>query len=147
MLVVITFSIGMRNYGRFQEKIDVSRAISIEIFLKLQWRMICWILMSLFFGTCAGKVLRPLPVRWEFLSPGWVKINTYGVVRGYLSLVTFGGIFRRSIRGLYVGSLHFLTFRLLWLLSFMKLYICYGESLRIVYSDYANYTFAFVYYT
>ena len=52
-----------------------------------------------FFGinTRTGKVFRPLPVRWEFPSPGWVKINTDGTVRGYFGLVTCGGIFRGSI--------------------------------------------------
>jgi len=42
-----------------------------------------------FFGinTRTGKVLRHLPVRWEFPSPGWVKINTDGVARGILVLL------------------------------------------------------------
>jgi len=45
-----------------------------------------------FFGinTRSGKVLRPLPNRWEFSSPTWVKINTNGAT-------TCGGIFRGSI--------------------------------------------------
>jgi len=53
-----------------------------------------------FFGinTRSGKVLRPLHVRWEFPSPGWVKINTDGVARGYPGLATCGGIFRGSMR-------------------------------------------------
>ena len=60
-LAVITISIWMiwhmRNYAIYQDKIDVSRAISVikdltcvwEIRLKLQRRMICWISMSLSF--------------------------------------------------------------------------------------------------
>ena len=58
-----------------------------------------------FFGikTCSGKVLRPLPVRWEFSSPGWVKINTDGAVRGYPSLATCGGIFHGSM-GEFIGA-------------------------------------------
>ena len=37
--------------------------------------------------TRSGKVLRPLPVRWEFPSPGWVKINIDEAVRGILVLL------------------------------------------------------------
>jgi len=46
-----------------------------------------------FFGinTRRGKVLRPLPVRWEFPSPGWVKTNTDGAA-------SCGGIFRESTK-------------------------------------------------
>jgi len=44
-----------------------------------------------------GKVLRALPVRWEFPSPDWVKIDIDGAVRGYPGLATCGGIFRGSI--------------------------------------------------
>jgi len=48
-----------------------------------------------FFGinTRTGKFLHPLLVRWEFPSPGWVKINTDGAARGYPGLTTCGGIF------------------------------------------------------
>ena len=44
-----------------------------------------------FFGinTCTGKVLRPLPIRWEFPSTCWVKINTDGAVRGYHDLAMY----------------------------------------------------------
>jgi len=53
-----------------------------------------------FFGinTRSGKVLSHIPVRWEFLSPDWVKINTNGSTRGSPGLATCGGIFRRSMR-------------------------------------------------
>jgi len=46
--------------------------------------------MIKFFGinTHTGKVFRPLLVRWEFPSPGWIKINTDGAARGYSSLAT-----------------------------------------------------------
>jgi len=52
-----------------------------------------------FFGinTRIGKGFNPLLVRWEFPSPGWVKINNVGIVRGYPSLTTCGGIFHRSM--------------------------------------------------
>jgi len=77
-LVVITFSIWMlwrlRNYARFEDNIEVSRAISIIKYLThlvgnsskvsvkndiLDFNVIK------FFGinTCTGKVLRPLCVR------------------------------------------------------------------------------------
>jgi len=41
-----------------------------------------------FFGinTRSGNVLSPLPIRWEFFSLGWVKINTDGVARVLLVL-------------------------------------------------------------
>ena len=42
-----------------------------------------------FFGinTRTSKVLRPLPVRWEFPSRGWVKINTDGVLGDIMVLL------------------------------------------------------------
>ena len=45
-----------------------------------------------FFGinTHSGKVLRPLPVRWEFPSLGWVKINADGAARGILVCLLMG---------------------------------------------------------
>jgi len=54
-------------------------------------------------NTRTGKVLCPLPVRWEFHSPGWVKINTDGVPRGYLGFSTCRGIFRGST-GEFIGA-------------------------------------------
>ena len=82
--------------------------------------------MIKFFGinTRTGKVLHPLPIRWEFPSPGWVKIHIDGAARGYPGLATCGGIFRGSIwENLLELSLRSLKFRLLWLLSFMELYM------------------------
>ncbi|XP_068483388.1 uncharacterized protein [Phaseolus vulgaris] len=43
-----------------------------------------------------GKVLRPLPIRWEFPSPDWVKINIDGATRGYPGLATCGGLLFRG---------------------------------------------------
>jgi len=42
-----------------------------------------------FFGinTRSGKVICPFPVRWKFLSPGCVKINIDGAIRGILVLL------------------------------------------------------------
>ena len=40
--------------------------------------------------------LRPLPVKWEFPSLGWVKINIDGATRRYLGLATYweyGGVY------------------------------------------------------
>jgi len=58
-----------------------------------------------FFGikTRNGKILRPLPIRWEFPSPGWVKINTHRAARRYLGLATCGGFFRGSM-GEFIGA-------------------------------------------
>jgi len=84
--------------ARFQDKIEVSRAISVIKDLTYLVRnsskasmkndMLDLNLIK-FFGinTHSGKVFRPLLVRWEFPSPGWVKINTNGAVRGILVLV------------------------------------------------------------
>ena len=56
--------------------------------------------MLKFFGinTRSSKVLRSLPVRWEFPSLGWVKINICGAARGYPDLAICGGIFHESMR-------------------------------------------------
>ena len=45
--------------------------------------------MIKFFGinTRSGKVICPFPVRWKFLSPGCVKINIDGAIRGILVLL------------------------------------------------------------
>ena len=70
----------MRNYARFQDKIEVSRTISV---IKDLTRIVGNLSKALmkndildfnvikFFGinTRTGKVLRPLPI-WEFASPG-----------------------------------------------------------------------------
>jgi len=71
----------MRNYARFQDKIDVSRAISIikdltclvgnsfKASMKndiLNFNMIKFVGIN----TRTGKVFHPLPIRWKFPSPG-----------------------------------------------------------------------------
>jgi len=92
-LVVITFSIWMlwhvRNNARFRDKIEVSRTISVIKDLtclvgksskaSIKNDMMDFNVIK-FFGinNRASKVLRPLPVRWELPSPGWVKINIDG---------------------------------------------------------------------
>jgi len=131
----------MRNYACFRDKIEVSRAISIiknlthlvGDFSKASMKndMLDFNVIK-FFGinTRTGKVLRHLPVRCQFLKPCWVKIKTGGAVRGYLSLVTCGGVFRGSMRGFIELSLRFLKFRLLWLLSFMGLYMLWRKLKR-----------------
>jgi len=107
-LVVITFSIWMiwrmRNYARFQDKIEVSKAISVIKDLtcvmgnsskaSMKNDMLDFNVIK-FFGikTRNGKVLCPLPIRWKFPSSGRVKINTDGAARGYPGLATCGGIF------------------------------------------------------
>jgi len=83
-------------------------------------------------NTRSGKVLHPLPVRWEFPSPGWVKINIDGTTRGSPGLVACGGIFRGSM-GYFIGgfSISFI-FRLFWLLNFMELYMSLKKLKRWV---------------
>ena len=128
----------MRNYAIFQDKIDVSRAISVIKDLtclvgnssnaSMKNDMLHFNEIK-FFGinTRTGKVLRPLSVRLDFPSLGWVKINTDGAAKGYPGLATCGGIFRGSMGSLLVLSLHFLKFILLWLLSFMELYMLWRK--------------------
>jgi len=117
-LVVITFFIWMiwhiRNYARFQDKIEISMVVlvikdlsclvgkSSKVSVKndmMDFNMIK------FFGinNPIGKVLCLLLVRWVFPSPGWVKINTDGAARGYSGLATCGGIFRGSM-GEFIGA-------------------------------------------
>jgi len=103
----------MRNYARFQDKNDVSRAISVIKYLtclvenlfkaSIKNDMLNFNVIK-FFGinTCTGKVLRLCPVRWEFRSPGWVKINTDEADRGYTGFATCGDIFRGSM-GKFIG--------------------------------------------
>jgi len=71
----------MRNYVRFQDKIDVSRAISVIKDLtclvgnsskaSMNNNMLDFNVIK-FFGinNCTGKVLRHFPVRWKFPSSG-----------------------------------------------------------------------------
>jgi len=54
-------------------------------------------------NTRTDKVLRPLPVRLEFPSLGWVKINIDGAIRGYPGLVACGSIFRGSMEE-FIGA-------------------------------------------
>jgi len=106
--------LAFENYARFLVKIDVSRIIlvikdltclvgnSSKSFMRND--MFDFNVLK-FFGTKtrSGKVLSPLPVRWEFPSPGWVKININGAARGSPGLVTCGGIFHGSM-GEFVGG-------------------------------------------
>jgi len=104
----------MKNYARFQDKIDVFRAISIIEDLtclvgnsskaSMKNDMMDFNVVK-FFGinTRTGKVFHPLLDRWEFPSPGWIKINTDGIARGYPCLATCGGIFHGSI-GEFIGA-------------------------------------------
>jgi len=98
----------MRKFARFQDKIKVSQAISVIKDLtclvgnpskaSMKNDMLDFNVIK-FFGinTRTGKVLRPLPVRCEFPSPGWVKINTDVIARGYPGFVICGGIFCGSM--------------------------------------------------
>ena len=81
-----------------------------------------------FFGikTRSSKVFCPLPVRWEFPSPDWVKINV-GAARGILILL-FVEVFSVGVwENLLVFFQRLLKFRLLWLLSFMELSILWRK--------------------
>ena len=98
--------------------IEVFRTISV---IKYLTRLV---------NTRTGKVHRPLPVRWEFPSPGWVKINIDGATWRYSGRATCGGIFCGSMGNLLELSMRFLKFRMLWLLSFMRLYMLWRKLKR-----------------
>jgi len=99
----------MRNSTRFQDRIEVFRAISVIKDLtclvgssskaSIKNDILDFNVIK-FFGinTRTGKVLRPLPVRWEFPSPGRIKSNIDGEAKGYHGLATCGSIFRGSMR-------------------------------------------------
>jgi len=98
----------MKNYARFQNKIEVSMAILVIKDLtcivgnssktSMKNDMFDFNVFKCFgINTRTGKVLRPLPIIWEFPSAGWVKINTDGAFRGYPGFATCGGIFRGSM--------------------------------------------------
>jgi len=102
----------MRNYSRFHDKIDVSRAISIIKDLTCVVRnssnlmkndMLDFKVIKFFSSnTCTGKVLHPLPVIWEFPSLEWVKNNIDGAARGYPDLASYGGLFHWRM-GEFIG--------------------------------------------
>jgi len=88
----------MRNYARFQDKIEVFKAISVIKYLTclvgnsskvlMKNDMLDFNVIKFFvIMTHSGKVLRPLLIRWKFPSRGWVKINIDGTARGILILL------------------------------------------------------------
>jgi len=114
----------MRNYARFQDKIEVSKANLVIKDLtclvgnssKVSMKNNMFDLNVLkFFGinTCTGKVLRHLLVRWEFPSPGWVKINTDGMQGDILVLLLVEVFFVGLWENLLELFLRFLEFILL----------------------------------
>ena len=131
----------MRNYARFQDKIEASRAILVIKDLtylvgnsskaSMKNDMFNFnVLKSFGINIRTGKVLRPLPVRWEFPSPGCVKINTDGLLGDILVLLLAEVFFVRVWGNLLELFLRFLKFRLLWLLSFMGLYMLWRKLKR-----------------
>ena len=131
------------NYAQFQDKIEVSRAISVikdltclvENSSKVPMKndMLDFNVIKLFgINTCSDKVLRLLLVRWEFLLSGWVKINTDGVARGILVLLLIEVFFMGVWENVLVFSLRFLKFGLLLLLSFMESYMIWRKLKRCV---------------
>jgi len=77
-------------------------------------------------NTRTGKVLRPLPIIWEFPSLGWVKTNTDGAARRYHGLATCGGIFRESM-GEFIGTFS-VFFEVQTDYCVLWGYTCYGGS-------------------
>jgi len=106
----------MRNYARFQDKIDVSRAILVIKDLtclvgnsskaSMKNDMVDFNVIK--FLVLVGKVLCPLTVRWEFPSADWVRNNIDGATKGYPGLSTCGGIFYGSMEEFIGGFSVFL---------------------------------------
>jgi len=132
----------MQNYARFQDKIEVSTAISVikdltflvgnSFKASMKNDMLDFNVIK-FFGinTRTGKVLHPLFVRWEFPSPDWVKINIDGAVRGYPDLATCGGIFRGSM-GEFIGAFSaFLEVQIVLIAEFYEVIHAMEEAQKI----------------
>ena len=144
---MIIFSIWMilcmRNYVRFQVKIDLSMAIStINDFTCLVGNsskssmindMFDFKVLKFFdINTRSGKVLHPLLVRWEFSSPVRLKLILM-MLLGILLILLLVVVFSMRVCGsLLVIYLLFLIFRLLCLLSFMELYMLLKKLKRCV---------------
>ena len=92
LAVIIWMIWRMRNYARFQDKIEVSSAILVIKDLiclvgnsskaSMKNDMFDFNVLK-FFGinTRTGKVLHPLLVRWEFPSPAMLKLTLMGLLR------------------------------------------------------------------
>jgi len=108
----------MRNYVRFQVKMDLSMTISTNkdfTYLvgnscksSIRNGMFDFNVLK-FFGIRSVKVLHPLLVRWEFPSLGWVKINIDGATKGSPGLAICSGIFRGRMREFIGGFSAFLN--------------------------------------
>ena len=141
----------MRNYARFQDKIEVSREILVikdltclvgnfkdltclvgNLFKASMKNDMLDFNVIKFFGinTRSSKVLRPLPVRWEFFHQFELKLTLMGAARGILVLLLVEVFSVGVWESLLVFSMHFLKFRRLWLLSFMKLYMLWRKLKR-----------------
>ena len=85
-----------------------------------------------FFGINirTDKVLRSFSVRWEFPSPGWLKLTLMGLIGDILVLLLMEIFFMGVWENLLELFLCFLKFRLLWLLSFMWLYMLWMKLKR-----------------
>jgi len=66
----------------------------------------------------------------KFLSPNWVKINIDEALRGILVVLLVEVFSVRVWRSLLAFSVRFLKFRLVWLLSFMELYMLWRKLKR-----------------
>jgi len=131
-----------RNNAGFQDKIEVFRVILVIKDLtclignsskaSMNNDMFDFNVFK-FFGinTRTGKVLRPLPVKWEFPSPGWVKINTDGAARGYPGLAVCGSIFRRSM-GEFIGAFYaFLDVQIAMVVEFYGVIYALEEAQKL----------------
>jgi len=132
----------MRNYARFQDKIDVSRAISIikdltclvrnssKASMKndmLDFNMIKFFLV-LILVLVKFFVLFLLDV--SFLDQAGLKLTLMGLLGDILVLLLVE-VFSVGVRGsLLVLSFRLLKFSLLWLLSFMELYMLWRKLKR-----------------
>ena len=76
-------------------------------------------MLKFFYINIRGEKFRhPLPVKWEFPSPCWVKINTDDLARGSLGLATCGGIFHGSIGEFIGGFASFIDIKIALVIEF-----------------------------
>ena len=141
-LAVITFSIWMiwyiRNYARFQDKIEVSRTILIIKDLtclvsnssKASMKNNMFDFNVFKFFCINTLVLVKFYVLFlldeSFLHRAGLKLTLMGLL-GVIQVLLLVEVFSMGVWGsLLELSLRFLTFRLLWLLNFMELYMLWS---------------------
>ena len=108
-----------------------------EVCLKFQWKMICWISTWLSFLVLLVNFSVPFLLDVSSFHQARLKLTLMELLGDILVLLLMEVFFVGVWGSLLVLSLHFLKFRLLWLMNFMKLYILWRKlkkrGLQMVY--------------